>query len=147
LDFVLGDTPSGANQFDGMIDEVRIWTRARSAAEILAAKDGERGFPTAVETEPAPKFSDRLGQNRPNPFNPATKIEFDLAKAGHARIAVFDVVGSLVARLVDRELPAGRHQVTWAGKDDRGRSVASGVYFYRMEIGSFTSTRRMILLK
>jgi concanavalin A-like lectin/glucanase superfamily protein/FG-GAP repeat protein/Big-like domain-containing protein len=145
--FSLGATPSGGSQFDGLIDEVRLWTRARTQAEIQADKDRELGFPTSVESPEAPRFANRLAQNRPNPFNPATTIGFELARAGRVRVRVFDVAGRFVAGLVDRDFPAGRHKISWSGHDDRGRAVASGVYMYRLEGSDFVQTRRMALLR
>jgi choice-of-anchor B domain-containing protein len=88
-----------------------------------------------------------LEQNFPNPFNPATRIPFELKRAGSVSLAVFDVAGRRVRGLVERGLPAGWHQAEWDGRDDAGRPVASGVYFYRMSAGDQTRTRRMVLVK
>jgi len=82
-----------------------------------------------------------LEQNYPNPFNPVTVIRFSLEKPGYTRLEVFNVAGQLVATLVDGELPAGEHEVTW-----NAAGHASGVYFYRLTSGSKRITRRMILL-
>jgi hypothetical protein len=106
----------------------------------------ELGFPTFVETD-APRFADRLGQNRPNPFNPATEVAFELAGAGKARITVFDVRGRLVAVLFDGQTTAGIHRVTWKGEDSRGRDVSSGIYLYRIETPGFEATKKMTLLR
>jgi hypothetical protein len=144
---LLGNGSGGTGQFDGLIDEFRIWKMARSGSQILNGMNAELGFPTAVEGPEGPRFSFALFQNRPNPFNPSTLIRFELAEASRARLYVYDVHGRTVARLVDRELPAGRHLVPWPGRDGGRPTVASGVYFYRLEAGSFTSTRRMVLLR
>jgi hypothetical protein len=89
-----------------------------------------------------------LRANVPNPFNPVTSIAYDVPAGGaHVAITVFDVAGRKVRTLVDRRRDAGTWTVQWNGSDDRGRGVASGVYFYRMQAGSFTETRRMVLLK
>ena len=89
-----------------------------------------------------------LHQNVPNPFNPTTTIAFDLARAGHVRLEVFDVSGRSVRVLVDNELPAARnHRVVWDGLDAAGTRASSGVYFYRLVAGDLTATRKMIVLK
>jgi len=143
----LGGASARASQFDGLIDDFRIWNVARTANQILSTITAELGFPTAVEGEGAPRPSFELSQNRPNPFNPHTLIRFDLGQACHTRLYVYDAQGRLVTRLVDRELAAGPHSVPWSGRNDAGRDVASGVYFYSLEAPGFTSTRRMVLLR
>jgi len=89
----------------------------------------------------------RLAGNYPNPFNPKTTIRFDLPETQSVRLAIFDAAGRRVATLVDATLPAGYHDATWNGRDDAGRALASGVYFYRLEAGPLRETRRMLLLK
>ncbi len=83
-----------------------------------------------------------LSQNYPNPFNPATEIAFALPENARVRLTVYDVLGREVARLVDGELPAGYHRVTFEGS-----RLATGMYFYRMEAGSFVQVKQMILVK
>jgi hypothetical protein len=88
-----------------------------------------------------------LDQNYPNPFNPSTTIAFELESASRARLRIYDVTGKLVRTLVDGRLAAGPHRAAWDGADDRGRAVASGVYYYRLDAGPASATRRMVLLK
>ena len=89
-----------------------------------------------------------LHPNLPNPFNPATTIAFDLARAGRVRLEVFDVGGRRVRTLVDAEMAPGfHHRVTWNGLDTTGARVANGVYLYRLEAPGFAATRKMIVLK
>ena len=88
-----------------------------------------------------------LYQNVPNPFNPRTTIGFSLPRSEQVRIDIYDLVGRLVRRLVDRPMEAGRHQIVWNGWDDRGRTVASGVYFYQMTAGKQSPAKKMILLR
>jgi hypothetical protein len=84
----------------------------------------------------------------PNPFNPTTTIRYDVAEEGvKVSIVIFDVTGRRVRTLVDGVQPAGRQSAVWDGRDDGGRTVASGVYFYRMNAGRFVQTRKMVLLK
>jgi hypothetical protein len=88
-----------------------------------------------------------LHQNHPNPFNPTTLIRYDLATPGEVDLRVYDARGALVRVLEDRHRPAGRYEVGWNGENERGEMVASGVYFYRLHTGSFTQTKKLILLK
>ena len=94
-----------------------------------------------------------LEQNIPNPFNPSTTISFaippDELEAGLLRVKleIFNLRGALIRSLMDDYLPAGYHRVNWNGKDNSGRPLSSGVYFYRLCAGSRVLTRKMILLK
>lgn len=88
-----------------------------------------------------------LHQNVPNPFNPTTEIRFELPKAGHVTLDVFNVVGQRVKTLVDNHLETGAHAIIWNGTDDQGGAVSSGVYFYRLTAGEFVDTKKMLLLK
>jgi hypothetical protein len=82
----------------------------------------------------------------PNPFRHATQITFDLPVAAGVRLAIFDVAGRRVRTLVDRELGPGRHRPEWDGRDDLGRRAARGVYFVRLETGSFAAVRAAVRL-
>jgi hypothetical protein len=88
-----------------------------------------------------------LHQNYPNPFNPETTIEFDLDEPTRARLVVFNVMGQEVKTLLDRELTAGNHSVTWDGTDGTNRTVSSGIYLYRLETDLQMQSRKMMLLK
>ncbi|KPL03896.1 MAG: hypothetical protein AMJ73_05055 [candidate division Zixibacteria bacterium SM1_73] len=88
-----------------------------------------------------------LSQNYPNPFNPTTKIEFTLAKSGFVTLHVYDVLGRKVRTLVLEELSSGYKSVIWDGKNDDGKDVASGVYFYQLKVGDFSEPKKMVLLK
>lgn len=103
-------------------------------------------FTDALTATPTRIVITELGQNRPNPFNPSTSIPFTLAAPGRVRIEIYGVSGERVTLLDAGEVAAGPHSVVWNGRDARGRSVASGVYFYRLE-GSAEAPRKMVLLK
>lgn len=83
----------------------------------------------------------------PNPFNPTTRIGFELATAGRARLEVFDVGGRRLRMLVDADLPPGAHAATWDGRDARGRAVASGLYWARLESGGRHAVQRLALVR
>ncbi|MFH1277399.1 MAG: T9SS type A sorting domain-containing protein [Candidatus Eisenbacteria bacterium] len=88
-----------------------------------------------------------LHQNRPNPFNPVTNIKFNLPSKSKATLKIYDIAGREVRTLVDGTLESGEHNITWFGKDNNGRDVTSGVYFYRLDAGKETSTKKMVLLR
>jgi hypothetical protein len=93
-----------------------------------------------------------LSQNYPNPFNPTTKIEFALPSAGHVRLTVHNNLGQIVATVMDEEVAAGYRSAVWDGRNDSGAQVASGVYFYRIVVGtgdqeSFVHVRKLMLLR
>lgn len=88
-----------------------------------------------------------LLQNYPNPFNPSTAIAFEIPKREHVKLSVYNTMGQLVRTLMNTERPAGSHTVLWNGKDNQGREVASGVYFYELVTGSFSKTAKMLLVR
>jgi len=97
-------------------------------------------FVTGTEAPIPEAYS--LGQNYPNPFNPATTISFALPEASHVKLTVFDLQGRVVSELVNGMRDAGVHEVTWDAGD-----LSSGLYFYRINAGDFSSVRKMVLVK
>ena len=98
--------------------------------------------------EEAPPAVVTLAANHPNPFNPETAIRFGLPADAAVDLEIFDVAGRRVATLlVGEALPAGWHTVTWRGRDDAGRALASGVYLYRLRAGGQVRVNKMTLLK
>jgi hypothetical protein len=102
-----------------------------------AADDGRTPLPTDLA----------LFQNEPNPFNPATTISFALPARAYVTLDVFNILGQKVRALVDGLLPAGEHAVTFDGRDQSGRELASGVYLYRIKVGDRVESRKMVLMK
>jgi hypothetical protein len=88
-----------------------------------------------------------LRQNYPNPFNPATVVTFDLAARGRVRVEIYDVLGRRVTTMADRVFEAGRHRLSWDGRDNRGRAVASGVYICRLDTSAGRDSKKMILAR
>jgi hypothetical protein len=88
-----------------------------------------------------------LHQNVPNPFNPATTISFELPEDAHINLSVYTIEGRLVRTLADEASPAGVRDIPWDGKDNYGNAVSSGVYFYRLNAGKKTLTKKMVLLR
>ncbi|MBU1706972.1 T9SS type A sorting domain-containing protein [bacterium] len=96
-----------------------------------------------IEEKPHPVAQQfALHQNWPNPFNPMTRITFDLTQTGHISLRVFDVLGREVQNLVDDVQAVGSHTVMFDGSN-----LTSGIYFYQIQVGDFTSTKKMVLLK
>jgi len=98
-----------------------------------------------------PRFS-KLDNNYPNPFNPTTTISFIVSgeqknTLTQVNIDIYNIIGQKVKNLVDRKLPPGEYQVEWAGKDNSGSVVSSGVYFYQMKTPDYTEVKKMLLLK
>jgi hypothetical protein len=88
-----------------------------------------------------------LNQNYPNPFNPTTNITFSLPKDELVRLEVYDMLGRLVKTLVNSTVSAGNFSITWDGKDQDGAKVSSGMYLYRLQAGSFSTVKKMLMLK
>jgi hypothetical protein len=105
---------------------------------------------TGVEEKPDDRlevadFS--LQQNTPNPFNSTTFFQYTLPKNDFLQIDIYDITGHLVRTLVKGERSAGTYTVSWNGKDTRGKSVCSGIYFYSLKVGNLRSTKKMLLVK
>ncbi len=104
---------------------------------------------TGVEYEVLPNVPTQydLSQNFPNPFNPSTRIRFDLPNSENVQLRVYDILGREVRTLVNERYDGGSYMVTWDGKNDYGRQVATGVYIYQLRAGNFISTKKMLMLK
>jgi len=89
-----------------------------------------------------------LKQNHPNPFNPSTTISFSLNNDRSAiDLCIYNLKGQLVKKLFSGSLDKGNHSYVWDGNDDAGRSASSGVYLYRLNSGTTTQQRKMVLMK
>jgi len=112
----------------------------------LILKETGRGFSAAPDPSFVPvKYA--VAQNFPNPFNPSTIIRYDIPQGGPVSLIVYDINGREVARLVNEVEPAGRYEVRFDAGRVRGGGIASGVYFYTVRAGSFSQTRKMVLIK
>jgi len=90
----------------------------------------------------------RLNQNYPNPFNPTTTISFSTTESTeNTELVIYNIKGQKVKQLVSDQLSAGQHSVVWNGKDDNGKSVSSGIYFYKLKTDSVKKTKKMVLVK
>jgi len=136
------DASAAAGEF-GYID---IWLTTVTGDSALVEVELVAGAVTGAETERTPSVA-VLHQNYPNPFNPSTSIEFSLPAREQVSLKVFDVSGRLVRTLVDGPLSDGSHRYTWDGRNGRGASVASGVYFYVLRSESIRQSRKAVLLR
>ena len=133
-------------------EEVTLYVNgARTYPDIAFSSDGRRvdireRFTTASGAGELPTGWS-LAQNYPNPFNPSTNIAFSLANATEVHLTVTNLLGQTVRTLAVGSMPSGEHVVTWDGCDDAGKTVSTGVYFYRLETADFTQTRKMMLVK
>jgi flagellar hook assembly protein FlgD len=88
-----------------------------------------------------------LSQNHPNPFNPSTTIEYTVPSRTHVQLEIYNILGELVATLIDEIKSAGTYRVTWHGRDRDDNPAASGIYMYRLITDDFTQSRKMVLMK
>ena len=106
------------------------------------------GGVTGISGEHGTPASFALFQNYPNPFNPSTTIRFSVSRGGRAALDIYDLTGRHVRTLLNGEIIAGSHTLSWDGRNERGSSVGSGVYFYRLKTGSgVTDSKKMILMR
>ena len=89
----------------------------------------------------------QLFQNYPNPFNSTTIIPFEIGQSGHISIKVFNILGEEVITLLDENISAGRHSVSWNGRSSDGREVSSGVYFLKLEAGDVIQSHKMMIIR
>ena len=104
-------------------------------------------FPTSLDVLPGMPGKFELANNYPNPFNPATTIEFSIPEQSEVKIEVFDATGTLINELVNDYYSAGTYRARWNARDNSGSVVASGLYIYRMSAGNFIQAKRMIFVK
>ena len=105
---------------------------------------GQQRFGPIQATVPFPDLALRIGKN---PAQPPLAIAADLPRAGKLRLRVFDASGRVVRELVHRDLPPGSHQVDWDGRDQRGPTAPSGVYFVVMELGAEVRREKLVLIR
>lgn len=151
-------------------------TEVPDGSEVLVAQTMEPSFDVAIDIHPfyhvsATDFSGNESElastannvsgvevtnplgigflgNWPNPFNPQTTIAFDMTSERAVNLRIYDVAGRLVNSLLDDEMvTSGRNEIVWRGRDMDGKTAPAGVYFYRLEAGSYSETKRMVLVK
>ncbi len=92
-------------------------------------------------------YSFKLNENYPNPFNPTTNIAFEIPETGNVELKVYNIQGREIASLVNGDLEAGEHNAIWNATDNYGKTVASGVYFYKLKCKDHVAIKKMVLVK
>ncbi|MFH1336540.1 MAG: T9SS type A sorting domain-containing protein, partial [Candidatus Zixiibacteriota bacterium] len=125
------------NRMESYLDGNSVCSKVKKLSVYRLAYD-----PTAKQSASLPKAYE-LFQNSPNPFNPETQIRYDLPATGHVELTVYNILGQKVKVLVNEVQETGHQSVTWDGKDDLGKEVASGIYFYKLQTENFEKTKKM----
>ena len=124
------------------LGELAGWATKIAQVKVSA---GKLAKPIASENSTVNSYA--LLQNYPNPFNPETVIGFQIPEANHVTIKIFNSIGQEVRTLLDMQYEEGIHSVIWDGKDNMGKSLSSGVYFYRLQAGTYNQVKKMSLLR
>ena len=120
------------------VNQTGMESEPSDIVEFLSVHSDELPLPVATQ----------LSGNYPNPFNPETTILFTTENTEkNTELIIYNLKGQTVKTLINEKLPAGNHQVIWNGKDNNGKQVASGIYFYKMKSGNYNNTKKMLLLK
>jgi hypothetical protein len=141
-----GITPSPAPDFQAGVYEGRSELMRFILEDLFGLPSSGTGGGGSAGIGPEPRFVWGLAQNAPNPFIGTTEIRFEVASNAAVSIRIYNAMGQCVRTLIDETRPAGRYAVRWNSINENGDGVASGVYFYRMEAGGFSATRKMLLL-
>lgn len=145
VDLTLGQTVPNNTQynFNGKIDDVRLFNYALPYNEILQFYDIETSIYDKDDDLP---LSFQLLQNYPNPFNSQTNITFSVKHNTKVEIDVYNILGQKVVSLLNKEMNAGQHSITWEGKNNNNDKVNSGIYFIRMKADAYSSVIKAALL-
>ena len=147
IDLMFGQVlPGNSNyNFKGILDDIRIYDYAISREEV----QNLFGTPTSVleNTNNMLPNSNYLFQNYPNPFNGRATIRYNLIKTEFDKLDIYDILGKKVKTLINEELNNGVHSVSWDASNDNGEEVSSGIYFYRLILPAYISSKKMILLR
>lgn len=121
-----------------------LWLANQKAimSHILSENTAQMSITGVTKSNNKIPYSFALSQNYPNPFNPTTMIQYSIAKSGPVTLKVYNVIGQVVATLVNQQQQAGNYTVNF-----NANRLASGIYMYRIESGSFSSTKKMTYLK
>jgi hypothetical protein len=148
------DNNGNCNHSESLTWQDSVWVKSPAYCHVYynnhkdnmdyygAVIDVEYTSITGFAAEQLTSMSFNLQQNYPNPFNPTTTIKYSIAKEGHVKLTVYNVIGSEVSRVVDEYRPAGNYSVQFTGSN-----LASGIYLYKMESGNYSATKKFILLK
>jgi len=131
-------------------DSAGTWTNGSAnpgTASLVTHPGDADSYPSTTSINNGTPYLFELGYNYPNPFNPSTIIPYTLRTNTHIVIEIYNVLGEKVKTLVNETATQGVYVTIWNGRDDLGDQVNSGIYFYHMSAGDFSSTKHMVLLK
>ena len=134
---------TGDAEFTFSVDKKAPVGKDTTLTAAISSIDGQMWTKDITVSVGAPKDY-KLYNNFPNPFNPSTKIAFELPKASHVTLTIYDVLGREVAENADQKYPAGYNEVTWNGLNRSGEQASSGVYFYRITAGHWSKVMKML---
>ncbi len=137
---------SGDAEFTFSVDKKAPVGKDTTLRATISTADGQTWTKDITVEVAAPKDY-KLYDNFPNPFNPSTKIAFELPNVSHVKLIVYDIVGRDVAQVADAEYPAGYTELTWNGQNKNGKLVSSGVYFYCVGTDKWSKVKKMLMLK
>jgi len=135
--------------FENPLIDIEGQPRPRPAGEMpdMGAWEDQNVVVTEIKDYSGIPEAFSLERNYPNPFNPSTSIKYSIKKRSIVILRIYNIVGREVRTLVSGRETAGRKSVIWDGKNDAGKTVGSGVYVYRIQVGSFVQSRKMLFLK
>ncbi|MCK4407063.1 MAG: T9SS type A sorting domain-containing protein [Bacteroidales bacterium] len=107
----------------------------------------DENFPVSIQENNNLFENIQLSQNYPNPFSTSTNIEFNISKESKIEINVYNINGQLVIQLLNKNLPAGQHNISWDGTNETGQQLKSGIYFYRLKTDEGVFRKKMVLVR
>jgi hypothetical protein len=143
--FAFGDT---LRPGDKVAQIQGIFTYSFGTYKIEIRNSEDFGLPVGVNPNYEPiALTYKLKQNFPNPFNPETRIYFEIPQSHQVKIVIYNVLGQQVRTLINEHFNPGYHVINWDGRDNSGNVVPSGVYIYRIKAGEFIASKKMIMMK
>ena len=137
---------AGDAKFTFSVDKKAPVEKDTTLTATIQTSDGQ-SWTKEIKVEVAAPTDYKLYDNFPNPFNPSTKIAFELPKDSHVKLVVYDIVGREVAHITDADYPAGYTELSWNGTNSHGTIVSSGVYFYRISTANWDKVMKMMMVK
>ncbi len=139
---------SGGYAMNGTLGQSTPPGEGSAAGKTLSAGFWKSGWWAILTGEEVPvALRNELFQNYPNPFNPSTTIEYMVGEESPVEITIFNVKGQRIRTLLRDIKSPGRYSMHWDGRNDRGVTVSTGMYFYRLRIGSYSAVKKMLLLR
>lgn len=147
LDYTVTESANGSDHGGEVSMEDAATALVLRFGEVMDPSGKVSGIANIENGPDVPVYTDRLWSGYPNPFNPATTIEYSISADSYVNLSVYNVKGELVRVLVDGFQKQNRYKLTWDGRNDDGREIASGVYFCRIKTETFTSSKKLIMLR